>query len=71
MPDLSSLSFVIRPADESIIERRAIRRFVVSNNVLKLVNSCAGDLVILAPVSQQEVGTPLLSPSTTRKNSYF
>jgi hypothetical protein len=71
MVDLSSFSFVIRPADESIIGRRAIRRFFVSNNILKLVNSCAGDLVILASASQQEVGTSLLSPGTAQKNSYI
>jgi hypothetical protein len=69
MADLSSLSFVIRTADEPIIGHRSIRRFFVSNTVLKLVNSCVGDLVILgASASQQEeVGTPLLTQSTTQK----
>jgi hypothetical protein len=49
MAALSSHSFVIQAADQINVTTRAIRRFFVSNSVMKLANSCAGDIVVLAP----------------------
>ncbi|KAI0247471.1 AAA family ATPase [Lactifluus subvellereus] len=49
MTDFSSFSFLIRAADQVNVKGRAIRRVFVSNNIIKLTKSCAGDLVVLAP----------------------
>jgi hypothetical protein len=65
MADLSSHSFVVRAADQNNVRGRAIRRVFVSNSVMKLANSSAGDLIVLAPGdSQTKVCTRLLSANT-------
>ena len=62
---MTSLSFLIRAADQVNVKGRAIRRVLVSNNVMKLSKSCAGDFVVLAPASigdsQHNVRTRLIS----------
>ena len=64
MAVVSSLTFVIRAADQDNVRGRAVRRIFISNPAMKLAKLFTGDVVILSAaseISQEKVGLRLPS----------
>jgi hypothetical protein len=74
MTEIPSLTFSITAADQVNVRGRAIRRFFLSNNALKLANLFTGDVVVLSASSQichQKVCLHLLSENEHAPQSPF
>lgn len=64
MEDITSLTFIIRPADQDNVRGRAVRRIFISSNAMKIAKLFTGDVVVLSVTSdicQPKVGAHLLS----------
>lgn len=71
MADITSLTFIVRPADQDNVRGRAVRRIFISNNAMKIAKLFTGDVVILSVTSdicQRKVGAHLPSENESAES---